>query len=73
MDEGLKLARTFRLNDVEILHFLTGPTGRAFPSGGPSCRPAHPSAALAYGTGPTPRSHGTTCSRPSASCGIAMP
>ena len=25
MDEGLKLASTFRLNDVEILHFLTGP------------------------------------------------
>ena len=25
MDEALKLARTFRLNDVEILHFLMGP------------------------------------------------
>ena len=25
MDEGLRLARTFRLNDVEILHFLAGP------------------------------------------------
>ena len=25
MDEGLKLASTFRLNDVEILHFLVGP------------------------------------------------
>ena len=25
IDEALRLARTFRLNDVEILHFLTGP------------------------------------------------
>ena len=31
MDEGLQLARTFRLNDVEILHFLAGPNRARVP------------------------------------------
>ena len=31
MEEGLKLASTFRLNDVEILHFLTGPNRARVP------------------------------------------
>jgi hypothetical protein len=31
MQEGLKLAATFRLNDVEILHFLTGPDRARIP------------------------------------------
>ena len=31
MDEGLRLASTFRLNDVEILHFLTGPNRARVP------------------------------------------
>ena len=32
MDEGLRLASTFRLNDVEILHFLTGPDRAQVPA-----------------------------------------
>jgi hypothetical protein len=31
MEESLKLAATFRLNDVEILHFLTGPNRARVP------------------------------------------
>ena len=31
MEEGLQLANTFRLNDVEILHFLTGPNRARVP------------------------------------------
>jgi hypothetical protein len=32
MDEGLRLASTFRLNDVEILHFLCGPDRARVPA-----------------------------------------
>ena len=74
MEEGLQLAQHVpaqRRRDPALPH---GPEPGARPGAvGRPCRPARLSAAPACCTGPTPRSRGTTCSRPSASCGIAMP
>ena len=74
MDEGLALAATFRLNDVEILHFLVGPGPGAHPRAvGGRAEPFTGARPRASGTGPIPRSRGARCSHPSASSGIAMP